>query len=740
MTDKTAGTRPTGTGLARRRFRLLLIYLMLLAPWIGGGAMAALETTANSPLDWVEDDFAPRRDYDRFAEQFGAGDVVVISWPGCVLGDVKLDTFTKVLRSSPTFFDGSSWLFDRVQSGRELLQQWTAAPMSLSPAAAKQRLRGTLLGKDNETTCVVIRFNQAGLHQRGRLVPLIRAAAVRYGGADYRSLHLAGPIVDGYQVDVASQTTMSRFAPLSSVLVFCVCWLCLDSLYAAMLVFGISCVCQAMALAVLHYCGGNMTALLIVLPPLIQVLAIAGGIHLVNYYLDNSQGTPQEALDAALRSGWLPCVLSSTTTAIGLGSLAVSGLAAVREFGVFAAIGVLLTVASLLTLLPGLLRWKPIRRSPSSQLPVSRMWTRLLALLLRYGGLIRGLGMAAMLVLGLGVARLQASVSIETLFGQQSQLIQDYAWIEQHVGPLVPIEVLVKFSRQQAPNVARQLALLDQIEQRLLAEPEIFAVTSCRDFMPATPFPLEGEFGQRYLSAIEGRVRQAGYMHSDEMGQSWRLTAHMSALGDHDYGLLLSHLRTMLDADVRAADNPAPVSIQLSGLMPLVHEIQRQLLRDLFASFLTAFALIGVVMTIVQAGLVPGLISMVPNLFPSLVLFGALGLMNHPIDIGTIMTASVAMGIAVDDTLHFLNFYQRRLDRGATRKRAILAAYRHCGRAMVQTTLICGSGLIVFAFSDFVPTANFAWMMVALLAAALLGDLVLLPALLLHPLGRVFSR
>ena len=90
--------------------------------------------------------------------------------------------------------------------------------------------------------------------------------------------------------------------------------------------------------------------------------------------------------------------------------------------------------------------------------------------------------------------------------------------------------------------------------------------------------------------------------------------------------------------------------------MPLVHEIQQQLLRDLFASFLIAFALIAVVMTIVQAGIFAGLLSMVPNVFPALTLFGLLGWCGHPIDVGSIMTASVAMGIAVDDTLHFSDF------------------------------------------------------------------------------------
>jgi predicted RND superfamily exporter protein len=224
--------------------------------------------------------------------------------------------------------------------------------------------------------------------------------------------------------------------------------------------------------------------------------------------------------------------------------------------------------------------------------------------------------------------------------------------------------------------------------------------------------------------------------------EKWRTTAHVSALGSTDYGELLGELTSVLETQVlpAAVAKQQQVSLELSGLMPLVHEIQQQLLHDLFASFLVAFALIAVVMTIVQAGIVAGLLSMVPNVFPALTLFGLLGWYGHPIDVGSIMTASVAMGIAVDDTLHFLTFFQRSLDSGKSRRGAVLAAHKHCGRAIIQTTLICTAGLSAFAFSDFVPTARFAWMMVALLSAALVGDLIVLPSLLIGPLGRVFDH
>ena len=733
------------TGKGQRRFKILLCYVLVLSPWIVFGAAESLKTGANSPLDWVDSDFAPRADYDHFSQLFGPSDVVVISWPGCTLDNPHVDAFVGCLRASPVFFNNGEWLFHRVVSGRETYSAFCRPPVALTSTVASDRLSGSLLGPDGKTTGVVIAFNAEGLKQRKRLVPLIRAAAMSHAHIAGDSLHLAGPVMDGYAVDLASQTTMNRFAPLSSIIVFCVCVLCLDSLYAATLVFGVSCVSQAVALSILHYCGGQMTALLIVLPALVQVLAIAGGMHLVNYYIDATKVTGSAtAVSSMLRIGWLPCVLSSATTAIGLGSLAVSGLEAVREFGIYAAVGVIATTAVMFALLPGLLSWQPLRvesRGRAQRRPT--LWFTWTDWLAKYGAWVCVAASLSIVVLGIGVTRLRASVRIETLFGSHSRLLQDYAWLEEHVGALVPIEALVTFDRACPIPVADRLELLRNIENRLIASPHVRAVTSCLDFLPDLSCPLQGETAERVLDQACPSIAAANYLVESDKSEQWRLTAHLSALEKLDYGEIMEDMRQSLASQAAELTFSRPVesgvAIRFSGLMPLVHEIQRQLLRDLFTSFLAAFLLIAAVMTIVQAGFCSGLLSMIPNVFPALALFGGLGWLERPMDIGSIMTASVAMGIAVDDTLHFLTFFSRQVAAGSSRRAAVTAAYEHCGRAMIHTTLICGAGLAIFALSDFVPTARFAWMMVALLATALVGDLLILPALLLSPIGRLFE-
>ncbi len=210
--------------------------------------------------------------------------------------------------------------------------------------------------------------------------------------------------------------------------------------------------------------------------------------------------------------------------------------------------------------------------------------------------------------------------------------------------------------------------------------------------------------------------------------------------------------------DVEGAEG---IQVVYTGVIPVVYKAQRTLLTSLVESIGSAFVLITLVMMALlnpgrfpgswfaagnlTSGLAAGAISMIPNLFPILIVFGALGHLHsmYPssflIDIGTMMTASVAMGVAVDDTIHFLSWFRHNLDAGLSRIEAVIETYRRVGPAMTQTTIVGGLGLFVFALSTFTPTQRFGVLMLVLLGTALIGDLVLLPALLAGPLGRFFK-
>ncbi|MDO4586049.1 MAG: MMPL family transporter [Planctomycetia bacterium] len=183
---------------------------------------------------------------------------------------------------------------------------------------------------------------------------------------------------------------------------------------------------------------------------------------------------------------------------------------------------------------------------------------------------------------------------------------------------------------------------------------------------------------------------------------------------------------------------PAGISAKYTGMVPMVYKTQHELINGLVQSLIMAFFLIAIVFMILLRSPFAGIVAMLPNLFPVICVFGYMAWRGILVDVGTMMTASVALGVAVDDTMHYLTWFSDGINKGASPYEAARGAYRRCATAMTQSTLIAGLGLSAFMFSTFVPTQRFGALMLAILFVALIGDLVFLPALLTSKIGRFF--
>jgi len=186
-------------------------------------------------------------------------------------------------------------------------------------------------------------------------------------------------------------------------------------------------------------------------------------------------------------------------------------------------------------------------------------------------------------------------------------------------------------------------------------------------------------------------------------------------------------------------DEHQAIQAVYTGMVPVVYKTQHELHWGLQKSFLASFVLIGIAISFILRSSIAGFLAMVPNLFPVFLVFGFMGQFEILVDIGTMMTASVALGIATDDTIHFLTWFRHGIDQGKNRREATLYAYSKSATAMTQTTVIAGLGLAAFALSTFTPTQMFGIMMLAILMFATLGNLIFLAAVLNTPLGRFFE-
>jgi predicted RND superfamily exporter protein len=180
------------------------------------------------------------------------------------------------------------------------------------------------------------------------------------------------------------------------------------------------------------------------------------------------------------------------------------------------------------------------------------------------------------------------------------------------------------------------------------------------------------------------------------------------------------------------------ISAVYTGVVPIVYKAQRALLDSLMQSTFWSFVTITPLLMLVSRSIAGGAVAMMPNVLPVLVIFGAMGWLGINIDIGSMMSASIALGVAVDDTIHFLTWYRGDLDRLRDRRAAIRTAYRHCAPPTLQAALISGLSLSVFVLSTFTPTQRLGWLMMSILLAGVVAELIMLPALLAGPLGKAF--
>ena len=248
----------------------------------------------------------------------------------------------------------------------------------------------------------------------------------------------------------------------------------------------------------------------------------------------------------------------------------------------------------------------------------------------------------------------------------------------------------------------------------------------------------------RRLKQAQEQFAKSGFLATGKDEELWRISLRVNAVRDIDYGVFQHELEAAVDpilaqaADARP-DGGSHVQAVYTGAVPIIYKARRSLLNGLALGFGTDVALIVIAVTIALRHWSNGLLMLLASVFPMTLVFGLMGWTGTLVDIGSIMTPCVALGVTVDDIFHFVLWFRRGIARGDTPGQAVRLAYQGCGRAMVQSWGVIGLGLAAFALSTFVPTFRFGALMIGLLTVGLAGNLVFLPALLAGPLGRFIA-
>jgi hypothetical protein len=797
-------TSPHRTNFYQRYSVGIMAILVFLLPMVVVGAIKAKSNNRNDVKGWLPFEYPETQVYRFFRRSFQGEEFVLISWEGCTMSDPRLELLARKLLPPPeeaARIDRPVY-FKTAQTGPRAVERMTGEPLNLDREEAIARLTGALIGPppagveagsagddlSKRQTCLVLTLADTARANLHGAIDLIKNVARDECGIPEKDIHMGGPPVDNVSIDKAGQTSVTILFGLSLVVGFFVSWWSLKSKALVGMVIASGVYSMFASLALVWYSGYPVDAILLTMPSLVYVATTSGAIHLANYYRDQlaETGVQEGAAGRAVHHALLPLSLATGTTAVGLATLAVSELVPIKMFGIFSAAGVVVSFVILVTFMPAALElfppklklgklaeetdsdaWKPIEES---------RWWHVGQWIVRHHFLSATACLLMMAAFGYGMTRVESSVQLMRLFSPKARIREDYRWLETKLGPLVPMEILVRIDQKECDlNFLERMELVGNIQREIGTLDEVGSSLSTVTFGRSLDAGESGDglggaaarafgLGARTKRSVLNRrllAHRQDFLDGDYLRDAklpdgreqelWRISARVSATKEVDYALFQKDLSRKIDpilADL-AENGVRGISVNYTGLVPLVYKAQHSLLDGLVLGFITDFGIIVAVMIVLCRAASAGLVLLLPAAFPAVMVFGGMGWGNALlkslssgnmlIDIGTVMAPSVALGVTVDDVVHFMLWFRRGIADGLDRKQAVMLAYKGCARAMYQSWGVIGIGLSVFSLSPFGPTQRFGHMMLSMLTIALVGNLVFLPALLAGPLGAVFS-
>lgn len=677
-----------------------------------------------------------------------------------------------------------------MHSKPEVLQSFQNALLSLTApgsgaeTAGKPCVDATFFVPGSLAACSVA-LSEAGVADKAVAVNAIRDAViaaevppenVRMGGQPVVNVAMNQAVFEGIWNPRYATWDLPHRSPIlfSAFVSILFSFIMLRSFRLATLVQTVSFFTVILAVALVPLTGGTMSMVLIVMPTLLTVLTTSAAIHLSNYWKHSDTPDPAQSVFKAASTAWLPCALASGTTAIGLVSLLASNLVPVRDFGIYSAVGCILSFLVVLYVLPSLMLYWPKSPPAATELDTGH-WNRFGVWLVRHRRFVTLTCVGVTISASWGLWNFKTETKVIRYFPPESRLVQDYVFLEEKLSGVISIDTIVKFDEaaQQQLQFVDRARIVQALQRDIKQHSEISGVLSLASFIDlrepdadmsriermklarsqkeigrriherVTSPDVTDEEGVASMLAIPDRATdwetpgdQALNRKGDEI---WRITAQTSALSDTDLEVLIGEINTIAASHLSLVKTPHTGHI-VTGLVPVFLRTQQAVLESLIRSFGMAFVIIAAVMMFLLRSPSSGLITMLPNLMPVLLVFGLLSWMDLRVDIGTMITASVALGIAVDGTLHLLTWFKELVGKGHSVEAAVGKALEHCGPAMWQTSAAIGFGMLALLPAELLLVSRFGWIMAALVFAALTADIVFLPALLGGTLGRLIQR
>lgn len=619
----------------------IIAVTVCLTPFAFYSAGRTVQSNVNKVEDWLPKNFVETTQLAWFRKHFACDQFIVISWDGCKLADPMVpgdtddpriervaqllvpdsDAVAAEQGLAPEIDEARRRYFKVVSTGRRVVDSLVAEPLKLEPESAVERLQGTMIGPDRRQTCVTVTLTPEALgelklvlgHGQRRIfrpnVPLgVLLRLLEQAGVPADDLRMGGPPVDNVAIDEEGERTLIRLAGLSGLLGLGLAWWSLRSVLLTMIVFSCGVLSAATSLGLVWLTGATLDAILMSMPSLVYVLSISGAVHLINYYRHAVRtGGLEGSVERAVVAAWRPAFLCTITTAIGLLSLVTSEIVPIRKFGIYSASGVFTLLCVVYFFLPAALhitkfgrRWVGETSDEDDRhshvlSKGERLWGAVGAMIVRHHSLVSFGCVVFIAVAAWGLTNTRSSIELLKLFDGQAKILKDYRWLEDNLGKLVPLEIVVRFDSEiQSDETGKTLSLgpdslrlsfLERLEtivrmQKMIDERfgeagsnVIGNSLSAASFAPELP-PSGGDtfsyvhrktFDVR-LSSSREEFSKAGFLKYDPVDKSelWRISVRVAAFRNVDYGEFVRELRDVARPVLDAHDARVRVLAKLN--------------------------------------------------------------------------------------------------------------------------------------------------------------------------------
>ena len=536
------------------------------------------------------------------------------------------------------------------------------------------------------------------------------------------------------------------------------------------------------------------TTLIALTVMLIIAVGVADCVHVMSSYLffRRDGKDHDEALSKAYGKTGVPILLTTITTMAGMSSLAVTGMPMFVQFGFSSAAGVFFAFLYTIYLLPVLLNyWHPMQIKKTQVISASRktgvrsivsllkskmlsflcffvnplaklskrmglnwllgaewlqpLLNRIPAFVERFRYSIAIIFVSVFIICLYGATQVKIDSNLVELYSDDVPIGQAYEIVDEHMMGTGNMEIVVDTAISDGimdPDVLNAMNRLQNTIEENYSE-FIIRTNSLADLVIDTHAIMQDSEDYRNIPDSQIAVSQLLYLFnssnpeerralvSDDYSKS-HISVQLKNAGSNEYKEFFKDIQRDINKEFNGLIDRYPnIKVQITGSFALMMRLADDISNNQFKSLATAAVVISLLLMITLGSFQAGIMSIIPNLIPASLAFGLMGLLGVPLDTDTLMIAPLIIGIAVDDTIHFISHYRMSLAQNHNMKLALVETIKEVGQAVTFTTLILGCGFLMLTFSDYLGLAKIGTFGSLAIFVALLCDLLFFPALIM---------